>query len=339
VRRLTVRNTSLQEDLSRIGLTMHQLRTPPQRTAIEPGFTLVERPVASKRKRSAFTLVELLVVIAIIGALVGLLLPAVQAAHESARRTQCQNHLRQLGVAMALHANAHGAFPVGCLGNRGDYTATPPILSRFISWNVQLLPFLEESALQEQFDFSLPSYHAANKKVATTIVQVFLCPSTEQEALRNSTGAWRDAAFTDYAGIYGVEGVGRNRDDSKLDNENADDEVEDSLQTLRDDSLGVLLYDEAVAPKHVTDGLSKTACLAETVNRRENETEWVNGQNIFAQEESSPINHHVDPGNEVGSPHPGGASLAFCDGHVAFVAESIDQAVLNAMLTKAGGEP
>ena len=277
-------------------------------------------------------------VIAIIGALVALLLPAVQAARESARRSQCQNQLRQLGIAMALHANAQGAFPVGCLGNRGDYSVTPPVKARQISWNVQLLPFLEESALAEQFDFALPSYDVANKPVATTIVQVFLCPSTEQDALRNPTGLWRDSAFTDYAGIYGVEGVGRDRIDEPAEDDGRGEQQDASLQTLRDDSLGVLLYDEAVAPKQVTDGLSKTAVAAETVDRRENETEWVNGQNIFAQEESSPINHDVDPGNEIGSPHPGGATLVFCDAHVEFVAETIDQPVLNAMLTKAGGE-
>lgn len=303
------------------------------------GFTLVELPEVSEGKRRAFTLVELLVVIAIIGSLVALLLPAVQAARESARRTQCRNNLRQLGIAMALHANASGAFPIGCLGNRGDFTVSPPVLARFISWNVQLLPFLEESALAKQFDFFLPSYHAANKPVATTIVAVFLCPSTEQEALRNPSGAWRDSAFTDYAGIYGVEGIGRDRVDHEEEDAGDGDVGDESLQTLRDDSLGVLLYDEAVAPKHVTDGLSKTASIAETVDRRENETEWVNGQNIFAQEQSTPINQDRDPGNEIGSPHVGGALMVFCDAHVVFIAESIDQPVLNAMLTKAGGEP
>jgi prepilin-type N-terminal cleavage/methylation domain-containing protein len=299
------------------------------------GFTLVELPVASNRNRSAFTLVELLVVVAIIGVLVALLLPAVQSARESARRTQCQNNLRQLGVAAALHANAHGTFPVGCIGSRGDFSVTPPIQARHISWNVQLLPFLEEVDLVEKFDFTEPSYHAKNKPVATTVVQVFLCSSTLQEPLRNPIGLWRDAAFTDFAGIYGVEGIGRDREAVAGE---GDKEVEESLQTLRDDSLGVMLYDEGVAPKHVTDGLSKTAAISETVDRRENETEWINGQNIFAQEQAAPINEDRDPGNEIGSPHPSGASLVFCDARVEFISETIDQAVLNAMLTKAGGE-
>jgi type II secretory pathway pseudopilin PulG len=82
--------------------------------------------------RSGITIVELLVVIAIIGTLVALLLPALQAARESARRAQCQSNLRQLGIAMALHANEHGAYPVGCIGYRGNFSVSPPVLARYI---------------------------------------------------------------------------------------------------------------------------------------------------------------------------------------------------------------
>ena len=284
------------------------------------------------------TLIELLVVVAIIGTLVALLLPAVQMARESARRAHCHSNLRQLGVAMALHANSHGVFPVGCLGYRGDFTVKPPVKARYISWNVWLLPFLEEHDVAAIFDTTLPSYDAANKRAASTILQAFLCPSTSMgqpklskdreklENLRNPDGAWKGAAFTDYAGIYGVEGPTRAQDDTG------------AVQTLRDDALGTLLYEEPVAPKQVVDGLSKTASVAETVLRRRTETEWVNGQNIFAQDESTQINVERDAGNEIGSPHPGGASVVFCDAHVEFVAESIDQDVLNSLLTKAGGE-
>jgi hypothetical protein len=115
------------------------------------------------------------------------------------------------------------------------------------------------------------------------------------------------------------------------------------VQKLVDDSLGVLLYDVPVTPKQVTDGLGHTACIAETQIRRITETEWINGQNVFAQDEATPINVSRAPdgseiGNEIGSPHPGGALVLFCDARVEFLAETIDQQVLNALLTKAGGD-
>jgi prepilin-type processing-associated H-X9-DG protein len=301
-----------------------------QRTC-RAGVSLVELPfdrlmVVSKRKCAAFTVVELLVVVVIIGTLIALLLPGIQAARESARRVKCHSNLRQLGIAMALHVNAHGGFPAGCIGYRGDFSVSPPVKARYIAWNVQLLPFLEEQDLANAFNSSRPSYDSANKLVAANVISAFLCPSTDEVELRNAEGPWKGSSFTDYAGIYGVEGPGRIR------------QADASPQTLADHSLGVLLYEESIAPKQVTDGLSKTAGIAETVVRRETETEWVNGQNIFAQEESTPINVHRDAGNEIGSPHPGGASVVFCDAHVEFLADSIDQAVLNALLTKAGGE-
>jgi prepilin-type processing-associated H-X9-DG protein len=274
------------------------------------------------------------VVIAIIGLLVALVLPAVQAARESARRSQCQSNLRQIGVAMHTHASAHRVFPVGCLGNRGDFSVSPPVPARFISWCVPLLPLLEEGALAATIDTSLPSYHLANKPAAGTVLPLLLCPSTLSDPLlnnihdplRQTKGLWKGAAFTDYAGIYGVEGPTRVRDDVG------------AIQTIHDNSLGVLIYDEPVAPREVIDGLSKTACVSETTVRRQIESEWINGQNIFAQDEATPINVPRAAGNEIGSPHPGGALVAFCDGHIEFVSESIEQEALNAMLTKAGGD-
>ena len=108
------------------------------------------------------TLVELLVVIAIIGVLVALLLPAVQAARESARRAQCHNNLRQLGVAMTLHEEHARAYPIGCIGCKfiAPPAGGPPALQRFLAWNVQVLPFLEETPLWKTIDLSIPSYQA-----------------------------------------------------------------------------------------------------------------------------------------------------------------------------------
>jgi prepilin-type N-terminal cleavage/methylation domain-containing protein len=272
---------------------------------------------------NGLTLVELLVVVAIIGLLVALLLPAVQAAREGARRSCCLSNLRQLGVAMALHANAHGTFPIGCIGGRQSAD------KRCIAWNVQLLPFLERRELWAAFQFAVPSYHPINKAVRDVRIDQFLCPSTDSTVLVSPSDAWRDAAFTDYGGIYGVEGPGRDRPPDDF----------NSIQMLRRDALGVMLYDQAVAPKEVTDGLSKTACIAEArTRRRAAMMEWVNGLNIFAHEQSTPINGSgLD--NEIGGPHPGGALLAFCDGRAEFVAASIEPSALVAMLTTAGGEP
>jgi prepilin-type processing-associated H-X9-DG protein len=277
------------------------------------------------------TLVELLVVVAIICTLAALLLPAVQTARESARRAHCQNNLRQLSVAMDLHAERDKVYPVGCIGCKFSPPAIngPPLPQRYIAWNVQLLPQLEEPALWQEFNFALPSHHAANEVVGSNVIATFLCPSTDSGLLLSQSGLWRGTAFADYGGLYGVEGPGHDADPG---DPSAD-------QWLRELSLGVLLYEEAVAPKQVTDGMSKTASIAEASARRlAQETEWVNGNNVFAQEASTPINGPVIQINEIGSPHPGGAALAFCDGHVEFVAESIEQSVLNAMLTKAGGE-
>jgi prepilin-type processing-associated H-X9-DG protein len=100
----------------------------------------------------------------------------------------------------------------------------------------------------------------------------------------------------------------------------------------------VLVYDEAISAREVRDGLAYTAAVAELLRRRESECEWTSGHNVFAQEGSSPINGDSQLGNEIGSPHPGGASLAFCDGHVEFVSEQLPQAALIAILTRAGEE-
>jgi prepilin-type N-terminal cleavage/methylation domain-containing protein/prepilin-type processing-associated H-X9-DG protein len=280
---------------------------------------------------AGMTLVELLVVVAIIGVLVAIMLPAVQAARETARRAQCQNNLRQIGVAMDLHADQHRGYPVGCIGCMATSPAdgSPPVPLRFIAWNVQLLPYLEEASLWRQFDFTTRSFLPPNKALGANVISTFLCPSTESTEVLSPKGLWKEMAFTDYGGIYGVEGPGHD----------VDSEGTDASQWLRRESLGVMLYEVPVTRKQVTDGLSKTVSMAEASGRRiSQETEWANGHNVFAQEASTPINGPLVQINEIGSPHPGGASLAFCDGHVEFVGETIEQPALNAMMTKSGGE-
>lgn len=290
-----------------------------------PSTTPTLRAARAPDYVQGFTLVELLVVIAIVGVLIALLLPAVQAAREAAKRTTCQNHLRQIGLAMLSYESTQQAFPAGCEGCRFTPPATgePFTPLRFQSWNLKLLPGLELGALADAYDESLPSYHASNKAVARQSVPLFLCPSTESTALNATSGAWRDAAFTDFGGVYGVEGTGN-------------DAPKDAKQFLADPYLGVMLYEEPTRLSQITDGTASTIAIAELIERRASETEWVNGHNVFAQEKSEPINVETTLGNGFGSPHPGGASGLFSDGHVEFLSETTDVTTLASLLTRAG---
>ncbi len=166
------------------------------------GFTLVELPLdklgaVSKRKRKAFTLVELLVVIAIIGILVALLLPAIQAAREAARRTQCKNNLKQLGIAAHMFHDTHKFLPSAGWGDWWVGCPDQPMGERQPgSWAYQLLSFIEETAaagLGQGFKCGDPNSRAAIGKMVSTAVPVFYCPSRRaaqpyphsQRALRN----------------------------------------------------------------------------------------------------------------------------------------------------------
>lgn len=278
--------------------------------------------------RPAFTLVELLVVLAIVALLAATLLPVVVHSHESARRLTCQANLREIGVALLRRVSRDDLYPPGCVGCRFQPAAPGETFQpqRFLSWNLYVLDSLAEHALVDQFNFERPSYHAANRTVGQTIVSSFLCPSTPSSINLSPTGLWRHLAFTDYGGIYGVEGVGRSNTDPN------------ARHYLLDEHLGVMLYEVPVSTREIADGPSRTVCVAEMSLRRQSECEWVNGHNVFAQEGSTPINGASGLGNDVGSPHSGGANVLFADGRVEFLDESIDQRVLNALLTKAGGE-
>lgn len=173
--------------------------------------------------RAAFTLVELLVVIAIIGILVALLLPAVQSARESARRAQCTNQLKQLGLAILSHESAKGEFPPGGItyGIRGQRN---PELTPFpcprgqgdcngTNWAIEILPYLEEQALYDIYDhdeenFAVGDPHGdgqINQRVRDTELAVMKCPSdafTQQKIGNLATGSYKamTGVITRYSG-------------------------------------------------------------------------------------------------------------------------------------------
>jgi prepilin-type N-terminal cleavage/methylation domain-containing protein/prepilin-type processing-associated H-X9-DG protein len=133
-------------------------------------------PIVVHAKRNpAFTLVELLVVIAIIGVLVALLLPAVQAAREAARRNKCQNNLRQLSLALINYESSKGAFPSAFdfpdTVNPADYP------TKGLNWAIRVLPFAEQGPLYARFNLKKPVSDAENAAARETFVDVFRCPT------------------------------------------------------------------------------------------------------------------------------------------------------------------
>ncbi len=156
----------------------------------------------SFQRRSAFTLVELLVVIAIIGVLVAILLPAIQAAREAARRTQCVNNLRQIGLATLNYHDARREFPTGGTEPWHDTGDKNAIFGKGYGWMVQILPYVEDTALQN----ISKGYGAGDKAkdliVRGTAIPLYFCPSRRQNTIRVLSGGEdcsQGCALNDYA--------------------------------------------------------------------------------------------------------------------------------------------
>lgn len=151
------------------------------------------------RPRPGFTLVELLVVIAIIGVMVGLLLPAVQAARESARRMSCSNNLKQLGLAMLTYENTYKTLPPGGIHNRDGLGAASNSTSWGPSWGVLILPFIEQAAIHDLYNFNMQRSRE-NPAAVSVKIATLRCPS--DEGLINFDGAGSGTQFA--RGNYAV---------------------------------------------------------------------------------------------------------------------------------------
>jgi prepilin-type N-terminal cleavage/methylation domain-containing protein len=257
---------------------------------------------------SAFTLVELLVVIAIIGVLVALLLPAVQASREAARRTACMNNLKQVGLALLGYHNARGEFPLG--GRIAKGVAVGP------SWTTEILPWLEEPPLRDQLDLTLRYTDPANLAAGRTLLPVMLCPSMpEGETPRKSADSANAYAKTAYSGVDGERGLR-------------------AANATNNPERGVMIFEKPISLKQIVDGTSHTAVIGEVPEGAH--SIWISVKNIFDQ--SAPINSKAallaDYGQELSSFHPGGALVVFADASVHFFPNSTDNLPLAAICSR-----
>jgi hypothetical protein len=326
---------------------------------------------ARTRSVAAFSLVELLVVIAIIGALVALLLPAIQSSRGAASRTSCANNLRQIGLAAQNYVSAKKHFPTGSVAK--EFPAQPFVAWTLYRWSAlaELLPYMENASAYDALDLSVPLYGAnfkvrpENVEAVKTVVAEYLCPADIRQPVSTEFGP------TNYAMNAG-SGIGGG--------------------TPRDTD-GVCYMNSQVTPAKIIDGMSKTALASEsrlgqpqTGTYHDPQTEykfafgsplsdtvcaaanqwnmsdprgfaWVNGEfrcalynHYYLPNSSTPdcMGVQLGGGTQVQftpygwrtarSAHPGGVNLINADCSLQFLHDDVDQIIWRGMSTIAGSE-
>jgi len=280
-------------------------------------------------KRRGFTIVELLVVIAIIGILVAMLLPAVQAARASARRTECRNNLKQIGLATHNYHDTLGSFPIASHWAPGG---------TLFSALTAVLPYHEQSSLYLQYDRNAASYSVFNEDVISQRVSVYLCPSM---VLRRTVPAQSCGEANRAPGSYAVctgtqSGFGREHDGAIVPH-----------------------YAGPTGFQSISDGTSNTFLVGELDYGLEN-FNWSSGPCSGQPKYGSAVWGIGHPGMSMAttvgvfnsdrlvngfdeyqtfrSDHVGGAYFVMADGSVQFVSEFIDSRLLDALATRDGGE-
>jgi prepilin-type N-terminal cleavage/methylation domain-containing protein/prepilin-type processing-associated H-X9-DG protein len=315
-------------------------------------------PRASRRQTSAgFTLIELLVVIAIIAVLISLLLPAVQSAREAARRAQCLNNMKQIGVALHTYHEIHNTFPPGYVSyfrrDGGDEGTAEDDIGPGWGWASQILPQMEQTAVHNAINFSLSMTYAANETAQLTRISSYLCPSDftpNRVPVRDETNTQTiyTVGTSNYVGVYGIGEIGE----------------------APGRGNGTFFRNSRVGVGQMTDGSSNTIVVGERSHNLSYVT-WTGraiggwlfttssfegGTNKFVPdpEESfcmilGPI--EIEEGESPRTPnrpaahvedywsrHPGGVNFLFGDGSVRFVKDSINEFVYAGLATRNGGE-
>ncbi|MCC7418786.1 MAG: DUF1559 domain-containing protein [Planctomycetaceae bacterium] len=314
-----------------------------------------------RSRQSGFTLIELLVVISIIAILIALLLPAVQQAREAARRSQCQNNLKQMGLALHNYMSTHSVFPPCAIDGNGDDNfggiqltdamGNPAGYAGF-NWTVFLLPFLEEEGYYEEavklFGSNQPM-DDLNDKIGHKQPGFVLCPShvRDPRQVSPSGAALEHLTRGNYGACYGAGQyrISEHRTKAKG---------------------GIFALNSSVGPSDIRDGLSHTVALGELRYNGDSTSDsrgvWIYGAmgssafstqttpnsttpdivvgcvgstTLFPCTSSATFTDHVAAAR---SQHMGGSYAAFGDGAVKFISENINTTIWRALGTRSGGE-
>lgn len=307
--------------------------------------------LSKNKQRMGFTLVELLVVIAIIGILMGLLLPAVQMAREAARRTQCQNNLRQLGLAAMNYESAHKHFPPGWTVYDSAATEAEEEQPGY-AWGFHVLPYLEQTNLYDRFDRSVPVDNAGHIDLLSTKLSMFQCPS-DAGAEVQMLGGGHD--HHDHLLPY--------EDDHDHDDDydgNIDDDGEPLFMVSKSNYVGVFGTYEVTEDVIKSDGIfyrNSNTRIAEILDGTSNtlmigERHSERGVSLWAgvvHEARSPLarvvgacdhlpNTQDSHFEDFSSQHPQGANFVLADGSTRLFNEDMDVQIYQALATKKGKE-
>ncbi len=328
------------------------------------------------RPRAAFTLIELLVVIAIIGVLIGLLLPAVQSAREAARRAQCVNNLKQIGLALHNFESANGFFPPSAIKSTGNQPSLhinvddgnqplPKGRGRVSLYMFTLiLPFMEQQPLYNSYNLKLDSRDPINATATATPISTLLCPSDPQDLDRlhtyTTTDTWTKQtynvkfALTDYAVNNGLEST-----DAVVAGYIPDAPYLSMLYNTHSASFDFKTY-----ARDVTDGLSNTFMVDEDSARpyyyyahgnikpgvqtfpeviaggwADYATGYgTDGYTLDGKAKPGPCHTNCYNSNETYCFHPGGSNHVFGDGSVRFVKEALPIRIFMQLVSRGQGE-
>ncbi len=308
------------------------------------------------RSRQGFTIIELLVVVGVVVLLVALLLPAVMATREAARRAQCANNLHQLGLAISAYDSVYGCMPPGCSSNA--------------SMQLRLMPYLEQAVVFDGMNTAVMNPFSStheNKTVSVIVVRLLMCPSDNPSGIRPTI--FGPKATTNYAGSRGLgyrnfteNGAvsclssspirfGDISDGTSVTAAMSEWVVGPGLIQLRDAAGTIFETPDLLAgPRNLSLFESECRSLNTSSARIADNGKGITW--IFSGYINTLYNHNLRPNcascwsgglvqegaYTAGSRHPGGANVLFVDGHTGFVKDSIDESVWRSIGTRNGGE-